>query len=224
MNDIVTTTALKLRECSTLIPVELDDCVVLVDLSLLDMDALGCGLCNSQKDKLLQAYRPDMRAVDWWLNGSQTNRKLKCKTTDRIKAFNRDLDVFSPSGKALKLNAKGTGLHQYLGFNIRTFGFTRTAYLHNLIGAETIARVHKSEWKRWAKDAFNADYMTFTGYTMHHILSQQTATKNGNTPMNLILLDDKLHDTTRIHYNRLKRRIIDGDVDLNNKTVILPKN
>ena len=47
MNDIVTATALKLRECNTLIPVELDDCVVLVDLSRLDMDALGCGLCNA---------------------------------------------------------------------------------------------------------------------------------------------------------------------------------
>lgn len=220
MNDIVTTTALKLRECNTLIPVELDDCVVLVDLSMLDMDAFA-GLCNAQKPKLLQAYRPDMRAVDWWLNGSQTQRKLKCKTTDRIKAFNRDLDVFSPSGKALKLNAKGTGLHQYLGFNIRTFGFTRTAYLHNLIGAETIARVHKSDWNRWAKDAFDADYLTFTGYTMHHILPMQTLT--GNTPLNLVLLDDKLHNTTRIHYNRLKRRIIDGDVDCS-KMQILYKN
>ncbi|MFR0629228.1 hypothetical protein ACLUWJ_09300 [Limosilactobacillus mucosae] len=221
MNDIVTTTALKLRECSTLIPVELDDCVVLVDLSLLNLDALGCGLCNAQKAKLLQAFRPDMRAVDWWLSSNQTNRKLKCKTTDRIKAFNRDLDVISPSGKVLKLNAKGTGTHQYLGFNIRTFGFTRTAYLHNLIGAETMARVHKSDWNRWGRYAFNADYLVFTGYTMHHILPMQTLT--GNTPLNLVLLDDKLHDTTRIHYNRLKRRIMDGDVDCS-KMQILYKN
>lgn len=223
MNDIVTATALRLRECSTLIPVELDDCVVLVDLSLLDLDALGLGLCNAQKPKLLKAYRTDEKAVTWWLNGSQTNRKLKCKTTDRIKAFNRDLDVFSPSGKVLKLNPKGTGLHQYLGFNIRTFGFTRTAYWHSLLGAETIARVHKSDWNRWAKDAFDADYLTWTGYTMHHILPMQTATLKGNTPLNLVLLDDKLHDTTRIHYNRLKRRIMDGDVDLS-KMQILYKN
>lgn len=221
MTDIVTTTALRLRECSTLIPVELDDCVVLVDLSRLDLDALGLGLCNSQKSKLIKAYRPDMRAVDWF-NGL-SKRTLKTLTTPRLQGFNRDLDVISPSGKALKLNAKGTGLHQYLGFNIRTFGFTRTAYLHNLIGAETIARVHKSEWKRWAKDAFDADYLVFTGYTMHHILPMQTATIAGNTPLNLILLDDKLHDTTRIGYNRLKRRIMDGDVDIS-KMQILYKN
>lgn len=221
MNDIVTTTALKLRECSTLIPVELDDCVVLVDLSTLDMDALACGLCNAQKPKLLQAYRPDFKAVDWWLGLSR--RTLKTLTTPRLQGFDRELNVTALTGKVLKLNPKGTGLHQYLGFNIRTFGFTRTAYLHNLIGAETMARVHKSDWKRWGCYAFDADYLTFTGYTMHHILPTFTSTRNGNTPLNLILLDDKLHDTTRIHYNRLKRRIIDGDVDCS-KMQILYKN
>lgn len=221
MTDIVTTTALRLRECSTLIPVELDDCVVLVDLSRLDLDALGLGLCNSQKSKLIKAYRPDMRAVDWF-NGL-SKRTLKTLTTPRLQGFNRDLDVISPSGKALKLNPKGTGLHQYLGFNIRVFGFTRTVYWHNLIGAETFVRVHKSEWNRWGRYAFDADHLVFTGYTMHHILPMQTATRNGNTPLNLVLLDDKLHDTTRIHYNRLKRRIIDGDVDCS-KMQILYKN
>lgn len=219
-SDIVTTTALKLRECNTLIPVELDDCVVLVDLSRLDLDPFS-GLCNAQKPKLLQAYRPDMKAVDWWTGLSK--RTLKTLTTPRLQGFNRNLDVYSPSGKVLKLNAKGTGMHQYLGFSIRTFGFTRTAYVHNLIGAETMARVHKSEWKRWGCYAFDADYMLFTGYTMHHILPMQTATLKGNTPLNLILLDDKLHDTTRIYYNRLKRRIMDGDLNCS-KMQILQKN
>lgn len=221
MNDIVTTTALKLRECNTLIPVELDDCVVLVDLSTLDMDELGCGLCNSQKAKLLQAYRPDMKAVDWWTGLSK--RTLKTLTTPRLQRFDRKLNIYSPTGKVLKLNAKGTGTHQYLGFSIRTFGFTRTAYVHNLIGAETMLRCRKNDWNRWGCYAWDADYMLFTGYTMHHILPMQTATLKGNTPLNLVLLDDKLHDTTRIHYNRLKRRIIDGDVDIS-KMQILQKN
>lgn len=222
MNDIVTTTALKLRECSTLIPVELDDCVVLVDLSTLDMDALGCGLCNSQKDKLIKAYRPDMKAVDWW-NGL-SKRTLKTLTTPRLQGFTRELDVISCSGRVLKLNPKGTGVHKYLGISIsKVFGFTRTAYIHNLIGAETMIRCHKSDWNRWGCYAFDADYLTWTGCTMHHILPMQTATLKGNTPLNLVLLDDKLHNTTRIHYNRLKRRIIDGDVDCS-KMQILYKN
>lgn len=210
-----------LRECNTLIPVELDHDVVIVDLSTLDLDALGRGLSNACVPRLLRAYRPDFKAVEWWLKGSQTKRKLKAKTTDRIKAFNRELSVISVNGKPYTLSAKGRGNRRYLGFGIRVFGQNHTAYLHNLVGAETMARVHPSEWANWACNAWDADYMTFTGFTMHHILNQ-TATLAGNTPLNLVLLDDWTHNTTKIQYNQLKRRILDGDIDSKN-CILLPK-
>lgn len=216
-----------LRECSTCIPVELEHDVVIVDLSTLDLDALGRGLSNACVPRLLRAYRPDYKAVEWWLNGSQTKRKLQCKTNDRLQGFNRALDVFSVSGKPYKLNAKGRGDRRYLGFSVRVFGQSHTVYLHNLIGAETFARVHQSAWNSWAKSAWDADYMTWKGDNVfHHLLSHQTATLAGNTPLNLVLLDKWTHDTTKVQYNQLRRRILDGDVDLSksSKSVILPKN
>lgn len=170
----------------------------------------------------LRAYRPDQKSVEFWLNGNQTNRKLKAKTTDRIGAWDKRLDVFSVSGKRYTLSAKGRGNRRYLGFGIRAFGQNHTAYIHNLIGAETFARVHQSAWNSWAKSAWNADYMTWNGYAVHHILPYQTSTVAGNTPLNLVLLDDWTHETTKVQYNQLRRRIIDGDIDLN-KTLILPK-
>lgn len=213
-----------LRECSTYIPVELDHDVAIVDLSTVDMDRLGRGLSNACVPRLLQAYRPDFKAVEWWLNGSQTTRKLKCKTTPRVKAFNKQLDVFSVNDKVYKLTSKGRN-RRYLGFNTRVFGQTHTNYIHNLIGAETMARVHPSEWANWAKSAWDVDYLTWTGYTVHHILPYQTSTIAGNTPLNLILLDDHTHETTKVQYNQLRRRIMDGDLDLNkSKSVILQKN
>lgn len=39
--------AMVLRECSTCIPVELEHDVAIVDLSTLDLDALGRGLSNA---------------------------------------------------------------------------------------------------------------------------------------------------------------------------------
>lgn len=210
-----------LRECSTCIPIELEHDVVIVDLSTVDLDKLGRGLSNACVPRLLRAYRPDFKAVEWWLNGSQTTRKLKCKTTDRVKQFDKQMRVFSISGKPYTLSAKGRGRY-YLGFGIRVFGQNHTAYIHNLIGAETMARVHPSAWNR-VKSAWDEDYMTFTGYTVHHILPYQTSTIAGNTPLNLILLDDWTHDTTKVQYNQLRRRIIDHDVDFN-KITILPKN
>ena len=39
--------------------------------------------------------------------------------------------------------------------------------------------------------------------------------------MNLVLLDDWTHETTKVQYNQLRRRIMDGDVDF--KMLILPK-
>lgn len=214
-----------LRECNTCIPVELEHDVAIVDLTAIDLDKLGRGLSNACVPRLLRAYRPDEKAVTWWLNGCQTQRKLQCKTTDRIKAFDRALDVFSVNGKPYKLNAKGRGNRRYLGFSVRVFGQNHTVYLHNLIGAETFARCHKSEWKRWAKSAWDEDYLTWTenGYVIHHILPYQTATLAGNTPLNLVLLDKWTHDTTKVQYNQLRRRIIDHDVDFN-KMLILPKN
>lgn len=210
-----------LRECNTYIPVELEHDVVIVDLSTLDLDRLGRGLSNACKPRLLRAYRPDEKAVTWWLNGSQTNRKLKVKTTPRVKAFDRQLDVISVNDKPYTLSAKGRGRY-YLGFGIRVFGQNHTAYIHNLIGAETMARVHPSAWNR-VKSAWDEDYLTFTGYTVHHILNYETNTIAGNSPLNLILLDDWTHETTKVQYNQLRRRIMDGDVALN-KTLILPKN
>lgn len=212
-----------LRERSTYIPIELEHDVAIVDLSTLDLDTLGRGLSNACKPRLLRAYRPDFKAVDWWLKGNQTQRKLKCKTTPRVQAFDKRLDVYSISGKPYTLSAKGRGRY-YLGFGIRVFGQNHTAYIHNLIGAETMARVHPSAWTSWAKSAWNEDHLVFNGYVIHHILPYQTATLAGNTPLNLILLDDWTHDTTKVQYNQLRRRIMDGDVDLkNNKMLILPK-
>ena len=220
--DAMQAVAMTLRECNTCIPIELEHDVAIVDLMSVDMNKLGRGLSNACVPRLLRAYRPDYKAVDWWLNGNQTQRKLKAKTTDRIKAFDRQLDVISVSGKPYTLTSKGRGNRHYLGFGIRVFGQNHTAYLHNLIGAETFARVHSSAWTSWAKDAWDADYMTWNGYTVHHLLPYQTSTLAGNTPLNLILLDDWTHETTKVQYNQLRRRILDGDIDLS-KTLILPK-
>ena len=222
--DDVQAVAMVLKQCSTYIPIELEHDVVIVDLSTLDLDALGRGLSNACVPRLLRAYRPDFKAVEWWLNGAQTTRKLQCKTTDRIKAFDRQLDVYSISGKPYTLSQKGRGNRRYLGFGIRVFGQNHTAYIHNLIGAETFARVHQSAWNSWAKSAWNEDYLTWDdGYVFHHLLGYQTATIAGNTPLNLVLLDKWTHETTKVQYNQLRRRIIDHDVDLS-KSVILPKN
>lgn len=226
MQDVQAVTMV-LKQCSTYIPIELEHDVVIVDLSTLDLDALGRGLSNASKRRLLRAYRPDFKAVEWWFqNGCQTQRKLKCKTTDRIKAWNRNLDVISVSGKPYKLNAKGRGDRRYLGFSVRVFGQSHTCYLHNLIGIETFARVHQSAWNSWAKSAWDEDRLVWKGDNVfHHILGHQTATLAGNTPLNLVLLDKWTHETTKVQYNQLRRRILDGDVDLNkNKSVILPKN
>lgn len=214
--------AMVLKQCSTYIPVELEHDVAIVDLSTVDFDKLGRGLSNACKSRLEKAYRPDERAVDFWLNGSQTTRKLKCKTTDRIKAFNRELSVFSISGKPYKLTSKGRGKRRYLGFNTRVFGQTHTSYIHNLIMAETFCRVHSSEWANWAKSAWDEDYLVFNGYTVHHLLPYQTSSVQGNTPLNLVLLDKWTHNTTKVQYNSLRRRIMDGDLDFN-KMLILPK-
>jgi hypothetical protein len=223
MQDVQAVT-LVLRQCSTYIPIELEHDVVIVDLTAINMNKLGRGLSNACIPKLTKAYRPDMRAVDFWLNSSQTKRKLQCKTTDRIKAFDRALDVFSVSGKPYKLNAKGRGDRRYLGFSVRVFGQSHTCYLHNLIGAEIYCRVHKNAWNSWAKSAFDADYLTWKGDNVfHHILPYQSCSLAGNTPLNLVLLDKWTHETTKVQYNQLRRRILDGDVDLN-KSVILPKN
>lgn len=210
-----------LRECSTYIPVELEHDVVIVDLSTLDLDALGRGLSNACVPRLLRAYRPDYKAVEWWLKGNQTQRKLKAKTTPRVKAFDKRLDVYSISGKPYTLSAKGRGDRRYLGFGVRVFGQNHTSYCHNLITAETMARVHPSTWNR-VKSAWDVDYLTFTGYTVHHILPYQTSTLAGNTPLNLKLLDDWTHETTKVQYNQLRRRIIDHDLAMS-KTLILPK-
>lgn len=217
--------AMVLKQCSTYIPVELEHDVVVLDLmnAGVDFDKLGRGLSNACKPRLLQAYRPDFKAVEWWLNGCQTTRKLKAKTTPRIKAWNKRLDVFSVNDKPYTLSAKGRGNRRYLGFGIRVFGQNHTAYLHNLIGAEVFARVHKSEWTSWAKSAWNEDHLVFNGYTVHHLLPYQTSSVQGNTPLNLILLDDWTHETTKVQYNQLRRRIIDHDLDMS-KTLILPKN
>lgn len=216
--------AMVLRECTTYIPVELDHDVAIVDLTAIDMDKLGRGLSNACVPRLLRAYRPDYKAVEWWLNGAQTKRKLKAKTTARVSAFNKQLNVFSISGKPYTLSAKGRGNRRYLGFGIRVFGQNHTVYLHNLIGAETFARVHQSAWNSWACNAWDADYMTWkSDNVFHHILPYQSCSLAGNTPMNLKLLDKWTHDTTKVQYNQLRRRIMDGDVNLS-KTVILPKN
>lgn len=215
--------AMVLKQCSTYIPIELEHDVVIVDLSTLDLDALGRGLSNACKPRLLRAYRPDEKAVTWWLNSNQTKRKLQCKTNDRIKAFSRALDVISVSGKPYKLNAKGRGDRRYLGFSVRVFGQSHTVYLHNLIGAESMIRVHPSTWNSWACNAWDAERLTWTGYVIHHILPYQSCSLAGNTPMNLKLLDKWTHETTKVQYNQLRRRILDGDVDLS-KSVILPKN
>lgn len=138
-----------LRECSTYIPIELEHDVAIVDLQAIDLDRLGRGLSNNGIDRLQQAYRPDERAVQWWLKGSQTQRKLKCKTTDRIGGFTKQLDVIGVTGKRYTLTSKGRGNRRYLGFGIRVFGQNHTAYLHNLIGAEVFARVHISSKKRY---------------------------------------------------------------------------
>lgn len=211
-----------LRECSTCIPVELDHDVAIVDLTAIDMDKLGRGLSNACVPRLLQAYRPDFKAVEWWLKGNQTQRKLSCKTNDRIGGWNRDLDVFNVNGKRYTLSPKGRGRY-YLGFGIRVFGQNHTAYLHNLIGAEVYARVYPSRWKNWAKSAWNEDHLVFNGYTVHHLLPYQTSSVQGNTPLNLKLLDDWTHENTKVKYNQLRRRIMDGDLDFN-KMLILPKN
>lgn len=211
--------AMVLRECSTCIPIELEHDVAIVDLTAIDLDKLGRGLSNACKPRLLRAYRPDFKAVQWWLKGNQTQRKLKAKTTDRVSAFDKQLNVYSPTGKPYTLSAKGRGQRRYWGFGIRVFGFTRTAYIQNLIMAETMARVHPSTWNR-VKSAWDADYLTWTGYTVHHILPYETATIN--TPLNLVLLDDWTHDTTKVQYNQLRRRIMDGDIT-NNKMLLLPK-
>lgn len=211
-----------LRERSTYIPIELEHDVAIVDLSTLDLDKLGRGLSSACIPRLCRAYRPDFKAVQWWLNGSQTTRKLQCKTTPRVKAFNRQLDVISVNDKPYTLSQKGRGNRRYLGFGVRVFGQTHTSYIHNLIEAEAFLRVHPSAWASWACNAWDEDYMTWTGYTVHHILNQ-TSTIAGNTPLNLILLDNWTHETTKVQYNQLRRRIMDGDINLN-KTVILPKN
>lgn len=215
-----------LRERSTFIPVELEHDVAIVDLSTVDMDRLGRGLSSACIPRLLQAYRPDFKAVEWWLNGSQTQRKLKAKTTDRIGAWDKRLNVYNISGKPYTLSAKGRGNRRYLGFGVRVFGQSHTCYLHNLIGIETFARVHQSAWNSWAKSAWDEDRLVWKGDNVfHHILGHQTATLAGNTPLNLVLLDKWTHETTKVQYNQLRRRILDGDVDLNkNKSVILPKN
>jgi hypothetical protein len=209
-----------LRECSTYIPIELEHDVAIVDLTAIDMDKLGRGLSNACVPRLLQAYRPDFKMVDWWLNGCQTNRKLKCKTTDRIGAWDKQISVYSVSGKPYTLSAKGRGQRKYRAFGIRVFGRNHTAYLHSWIYAEVFARVHPSTWNR-VKTAWDVDYLTWTGYTVHHILPYETLT--GNTPLNLVLLDDWTHETTKVQYNQLRRRIIDHDLDMS-KTLILPKN
>lgn len=214
-----------LRECTTYIPIELEHDVAIVDLTAVDLDKLGRGLSSACIPRLLRAYRPDYKAVEWWLNGSQTTRKLKCKTTPRVKAFDKQLDVYSVNNKPYTLSAKGRGNRRYLGFGIRVFGQNHTAYLHSWIMAETFCRVHPSEWKNWACNAFDADYLTWTenGYVVHHILPYQTSTLAGNTPLNLKLLDKWTHETTKVQYNQLRRRIMDGDVNPS-KTLILPKN
>lgn len=213
-----------LRECSTYIPVELEHDIAIVDLSRLDMDKLGRGLSNACKQRLEQAYRPDQKMVEWWLNGAQTKRKLKAKTTPRVKAFDRQLNVYSVTGKQYTLSAKGRGQRKYRAFGIRVFGQNHTAYLHSWIMAEAFCRAHPSEWKNWAKSAWDEDYLTWTenGYVVHHILPYQTSTLAGNTPLNLVLLDKWTHETTKVQYNQLRRRIMDGDVSLS-KTLILPK-
>jgi hypothetical protein len=210
-----------LRERSTYIPIELEHDVAIVDLTAIDLDKLGRGLSNACVPRLLRAYRPDEKAVTWWLNGSQTTRKLKVKTTPRVKAFDKQLDVFSVNDKPYTLSQKGRGRY-YLGFGIRVFGRNHTAYIHNLIGAETMARVHPSAWNR-VKSAWDEDYLTFTGYTVHHILNYETNTIAGNSPLNLILLDDWTHETTKVQYNQLRRRIMDGDLDLSKNCILLPK-
>lgn len=215
--------AMVLRECSTYIPVELEHDVAIVDLQAVDFDRLGRGLSNACKRRLEQAYRPDFKSITWWLNGAQSKRKLSCKTTDRIGAWNRDLDVFNVNGKRYTLTSKGRGNRRYLGFGIRVFGQNHTSYIHNLIGAETFARVHQSAWNGWACSAWDADHMTWNGYTVHHLLPYQTSSVQGNTPLNLVLLDDWTHETTKVQYNQLRRRIMDGDLDLS-KTLILQKN
>lgn len=212
-----------LKQCNTYIPIELEHDVVVLDLMNVDMDRLGRGLSNACVPRLLRAYRPDYKSIAWWQNGCQTQRKLKAKTTDRIKAFNRDLSVYSVTGKPYTLSTKGRGNRRYLGFGIRVFGQNHTSYIHNLIMAETYSRVHQSAWTSWACNAWDADYLTWTGYTVHHILPYQTATLAGNTPLNLVLLDDHTHETTKVQYNQLRRRIIDHDLDLS-KSVILQKN
>jgi hypothetical protein len=212
-----------LRERSTYIPIELEHDVAIVDLTAIDLDKLGRGLSSASAcvDRLIKAYRPDQKAVDWWLNGNQTKRKLKAKTTPRVKAWDKQLNVYGPTGKPYTLSQKGRGRY-YLGFGIRVFGQNHTAYLHNLIGAETFARVHQSAWNSWAKMAWDEDHLVFNGYKIHHILPYQTSTIAGNTPLNLKLLDDWTHETTKVQYNQLRRRIIDHDVDFN-KITILPK-
>lgn len=211
-----------LRERSTYIPIELEHDVAIVDLSTVDMDRLGRGLSNACIPRLLRAYRPDYKAVEWWLKGNQTTRKLKCKTTPRVKAFDKQMRVFSISGKPYTLSAKGRGRY-YLGFGIRVFGQNHTAYIHNLIGAETFARVHQSAWNSWAKSAWDEDHLTWKGDNVfHHLLGHQTATLAGNTPLNLVLLDKWTHETTKVQYNQLRRRIMDGDVDCKN-CILLPK-
>ena len=211
-----------LRECSTYIPIELEHDVAIVDLTAIDMNKLGRGLSNACKPRLIRAYRPDFKLVSWFQNGAQTTRKLKAKTTARVSAFNKQLSVFSPTGKPYTLSAKGRGNRRYLGFGVRVFGQTHTSYFYNFIMAESMARVRPSAWNR-VKSAWDEDYMTFTGYTVHHLLPYETATIVGNTPLNLILLDDWTHEITKVQYNQLKRRIMDGDVDMS-KTLILPKN
>lgn len=215
--------AMVLRERNTYIPIELEHDVAIVDLTAVDLDKLGRGLSNACVPRLIRAYRPDFKSVDWWLNGSQTQRKLKAKTTDRIKAWNRKLSVISVSGKPYTLSAKGRGNRRYLGFSVPVFGQNHTSYIHSFITAEVFARVHQSAWNSWAKSAWDEDYLVFNGYTCHHILPYQTSTLAGNTPLNLVLLDDWTHETTKVQYNQLRRRILDGDIDLN-KTLILPKN
>lgn len=214
--------AMVLRECNTYIPIELDHDVVILDLTTVDFDKLGRGLSNACKDRLYRAYRPDQKMVNWWLNGNQTQRKLKAKTTDRIGAWDKQISVYSVSGKPYTLSAKGRGQRKYRAFGIRVFGRNHTAYLHSLIYAEVFSRVHPSAWKNWAKDAWDADYLTWTenGYVIHHILPYQTLA--GNTPLNLKLLDKWTHETTKVQYNQLRRRIIDGDIDSKN-CILLPK-
>lgn len=213
--------AMVLRECNTCIPIELEHDVAIVDLTAIDLDKLGRGL-SSGIPRLCRAYRPDYKSITWWQNGSQTTRKLKTKTTDRVSAFDKQLNVYSPTGKPYTLSQKGYGNRRYLGFNVRVFGQTHTSYIYNFIMAESMARVCPSTWNR-VKSAWDEDYMTFTGYTVHHILPYQTSTIAGNTPLNLKLLDDWTHETTKVQYNQLRRRIIDHDLDLS-KTLILPKN